>query len=137
MLFNFYFSQLLKESYIACGELDPINRRLSSSERPEVIVQIVVLAKDDQIKEILAQSGFNTKTMHEVTNIEIHSARVLSHLYTFLGKHFFIARIFTHFYKMSLNFNNYGRNLIVIFKIPSCFNLSFSGNLILNYICIR
>ena len=68
--------------------MDPINRRLSSSERPEVIVQIVVLAKDDKIKEILAQNGFNTKSMHEVTNIEIHSARVLSHLYTFLGKQF-------------------------------------------------
>ena len=89
ILFNFYSSQLLKESYIACGELDPINRRLSSSKRPEVIVQIVVLAKDDKIKEILAQNGFNTKSMHEVTNIEIHSARVLSHLYTFLGNIFY------------------------------------------------
>ena len=64
------FSQLLKDSFIACGELDPINRRLSSLKRPEVVVQVVVLAKDDRIKEILQQSGYQTKTLKEVTNIE-------------------------------------------------------------------
>ena len=82
----YIIGQLLRENYIACGELDPINRRLSSFQRPEVIVQVVVLAKDEKIKDMLAQIGFNTKTMQEVSNIEIHPARVLSHLYTFLGK---------------------------------------------------
>ena len=82
----YVIGQLLKNSYIACGELDPCNRRLSSFQRPEVIVQVVVLAKDEKIKEILSQSGFHTKTMQEVPDIEIHPARVLSRLYSFLGK---------------------------------------------------
>ena len=79
-------SQLLKDSFIACGELDPINRRLSSLKRPEVVVQVVVLAKDEKIKDILQQAGYQSKTLKEVTNIEVHPARVLSHLYTFLGR---------------------------------------------------
>lgn len=55
----YVISQLLKDSFIACGELDPINRRLSSLQRPEVIVQVVVLAKDEKMKEILQQVSFN------------------------------------------------------------------------------
>ena len=51
----YVISQLLKDSFIACGELDPINRRLSSLQRPEVIVQVVVLAKDEKIKDLLNQ----------------------------------------------------------------------------------
>ena len=31
---------LLKEKQVAIGELDPINRRLSSQPRPETIVQV-------------------------------------------------------------------------------------------------
>ncbi len=83
----YVISQLLKDAFIACGELDPINRRLSCLKRPEVIVQVVVLAKDDKIKDILQQqAGFATNTLKEVTNIQVHPARVLSHLYTFLGR---------------------------------------------------
>ena len=82
----YVISQLLKDSFISCGELDPINRRLSSLKRPEVVVQVVVLAKDEKIKDILQQAGYQSKTLKEVTNIEVHPARVLSHLYTFLGR---------------------------------------------------
>ena len=46
----------------------------------------MVLAKDEKIKEILQQAGYQSKTLKEVTNIEVHPARVLSHLYTFLGR---------------------------------------------------
>jgi hypothetical protein len=36
------------------------------------------------------QIGYKTRTLEEVgttSNIEVHPARVLSHLYTFLGRH--------------------------------------------------
>lgn len=32
------------------------------------------------------QANFHTKSLKEVSNIEVHPARVLSHLYTFLGR---------------------------------------------------
>ena len=56
----YVISQLLKDAFIAVGELDPINRRLSSLQRPEVIVQVVVLAKDEKIKDLLNQVGKKT-----------------------------------------------------------------------------
>jgi phosphorylase kinase alpha/beta subunit len=87
----YVIGQLLREGFIACGELDPINRRLSSFQRPEVIVQVVVLAKDDLIKGLLQQHGYVVRTLKEVgliesLSIEVHPARVLSHLYTYLGR---------------------------------------------------
>ena len=107
----YVIGQLLKDSYIACGELDPCNRRLSSFQRPEVIVQVVVLAKDDKIKEILSQSGFHTKTMQEVPNIEIHPARVLSRLYSFLGMfYFFNTKNNINFWKILQQNSNFSRS---------------------------
>lgn len=82
----YIIGRLLRDNFIACGELDPINRRLSSLSKPEVVVQVVVIAKDQKIKELLAQQGFNVQSLKEVTNIEVHPARVLSHLYSYLGR---------------------------------------------------
>ena len=78
--------QLLRESFVACGELDPINRRLSPQAKPEVVVQVVVMAKNKDVKQLLANHGYHVKTISELEAIEVHPARVLSHLYTFLGK---------------------------------------------------
>lgn len=45
--------KLLKEKFIAPGELDPTNRRLPFDEnRPEVIVQVFILELDANIKKI-------------------------------------------------------------------------------------
>ena len=40
---------LLKDKQIAIGELDPINRRLSSQPRPETIVQVKYINKANMI----------------------------------------------------------------------------------------
>ena len=47
---------LLKEKQVAIGELDPINRRLSSQPRPETIVQV----KYDQLYKL----GFYYYTLY-------------------------------------------------------------------------
>ncbi len=36
----FVIGRLLQESFIAPGEIDPINRRLSSLKKPDVVVQV-------------------------------------------------------------------------------------------------
>ncbi|XP_059080504.1 probable phosphorylase b kinase regulatory subunit alpha isoform X1 [Tigriopus californicus] len=82
----YVIGRLIMENFIAVGELDPINRRLSTLKRPDVVVQVVVLAKDRKIKDLLATHEIEVKTLSEVSPIEVHPARVLSHLYTFLGK---------------------------------------------------
>ena len=44
---------LLKDKQVAIGELDPINRRLTSQPRPETIVQVNKYARAPKIQQIL------------------------------------------------------------------------------------
>lgn len=67
------------------GELDPLNRRLCSEKKPDVVVQVVILAEDAEIREKIAQHDIHVQTIAEVAPIEVQPAKVLSHLYTYLG----------------------------------------------------
>ncbi|XP_056637875.1 probable phosphorylase b kinase regulatory subunit alpha isoform X2 [Diorhabda carinulata] len=78
--------KLLQEGFLAPGELDPLNRRLGSEKKPDVVVQVVILAEDFEIKEKLAEHDIKVQTIAEVAPIEVQPARVLSHLYTYLGR---------------------------------------------------
>lgn len=83
----YIISRLLLEGFIAVGELDPLNRRLGANKRPDVVVQVVILAEDIQIQEKLRHHDIIVQMADQVSSIEIHPAGVLSHLYSFLGKH--------------------------------------------------
>lgn len=78
--------KLLQEGFLAPGELDPLNRRLCSEKKPDVVVQVVILAEDDNIRSKLAEHDIIVQTIADVAPIEVQPARVLSHLYTYLGK---------------------------------------------------
>lgn len=82
----YIIGKLLHEEFIAPGELDPMNRRLSSLKKPDVVVQIVVLAEDKKIQGLLGEQGFNIKSCTEIAPIQVQPAGMLSHLYTFLGR---------------------------------------------------
>ena len=73
------------QNLIAPGELDPLNRRLGSQKKPDVVVQVVILAEDASIQEKLKHYDIQVQTVHECAPIEVQPARVLSHLYTYLG----------------------------------------------------
>ena len=77
------------QEFLAPGELDPLNRRLSSEKKPDVVVQVVILAEDTDIQEKLRQADIHCNTIQEVQPIEVQPARVLSHLYAYLGVHLF------------------------------------------------
>lgn len=96
--------KLLQEGFLAVGELDPLNRRLGAQKKPDVsqkisikfkitgkcflqvVVQVVIIADDNEIRDKLADHGFHVQTVAEVAPIEVQPARVLSHLYTYLGR---------------------------------------------------
>ena len=40
-------ARLLTERLLSPGELDPLNRRLSTQKKPDVVVQVAVLATDE------------------------------------------------------------------------------------------
>ena len=74
------------QDFIAISELDPLNRRLGSEKKPDVVVQVVVIAKNKMIQDVLRSYDINCQTIHEVQPIEVQPAKVLSHLYTYLGR---------------------------------------------------
>ncbi|XP_032668078.1 probable phosphorylase b kinase regulatory subunit alpha isoform X3 [Odontomachus brunneus] len=82
----YILGKLLQEGFLAVGELDPLNRRLCSEKKPDVVVQVVILAEDTEIREKVAQHDIHVQTIAEVAPIEVQPAKVLSNLYTYLGR---------------------------------------------------
>ncbi|KAG8199664.1 hypothetical protein JTE90_022117 [Oedothorax gibbosus] len=78
--------RLLQEGFLAPGELDPLNRRLCSEQKPDVVVQVVILAEDQYVKEKLKNHDIHAQTICEVAPVEVQPARVLSHIYSYLGQ---------------------------------------------------
>lgn len=48
-------------------------------------MQVVILAEDTEIREKISQHDIHVQTIAEVAPIEVQPAKVLSHLYTYLG----------------------------------------------------
>ncbi|BES95434.1 Phosphorylase B kinase [Nesidiocoris tenuis] len=82
----YILGKLLQGGFIAPGELDPLNRRLCSEKKPDIVVQVVILAEDAEMKAKLKEQDIEVQTVDEVSPIEVQPARVLSHLYTYLGR---------------------------------------------------
>ncbi|XP_048519776.1 probable phosphorylase b kinase regulatory subunit alpha isoform X1 [Dendroctonus ponderosae] len=82
----YVIGKLLEENFLAPGELDPLNRRLCAEKKPDVVVQVVILAEDSEIKSKLAEHDILVQTVDELAPIEVQPARILSHLYTYLGR---------------------------------------------------
>lgn len=56
---------------MAPGELDPLNRRLCAEKKPDVVVQVVILAEDIEIRNKLAEHDLMVQTVDEVAPIEV------------------------------------------------------------------
>ncbi|XP_018605581.2 phosphorylase b kinase regulatory subunit alpha, liver isoform isoform X3 [Scleropages formosus] len=76
---------LLAEGFLAPGEVDPLNRRFATCFKPDVVVQVCVVAETAKIQELLRDSGIDVQTVSEVLPIRIMPARILSHIYVKLG----------------------------------------------------
>ncbi|XP_029313408.1 phosphorylase b kinase regulatory subunit alpha, liver isoform isoform X4 [Cottoperca gobio] len=81
----YILSCLLAEGFLAPGEIDPLNRRFSTNFKPDVVVQVCVLAESKEIQELLRDHGINAQTVSEVLPIRVMPARILSHVYVRLG----------------------------------------------------
>ncbi|XP_031669354.1 phosphorylase b kinase regulatory subunit alpha, liver isoform-like isoform X6 [Oncorhynchus kisutch] len=78
-------SSLLAEGFLAPGEIDPLNRRFSTNFKPDVVVQVCVLAESKEIQELLKNDEIEVQTIAEVQPIRVMPARILSHVYVKLG----------------------------------------------------
>ncbi|RXM96193.1 Phosphorylase b kinase regulatory subunit alpha, skeletal muscle isoform [Acipenser ruthenus] len=77
---------LLAEGFLAPGEIDPLNRKFSTVPKPDVVVQVSILAETEEIKAILQKHGFNVQTVADVYPIRLQPSRILSHIYARLGR---------------------------------------------------
>ncbi|XP_078067783.1 phosphorylase b kinase regulatory subunit alpha, skeletal muscle isoform isoform X3 [Mustelus asterias] len=77
---------LVAEGFLAAGEIDPLNRRFATVPRPDVVVQVAILAETVGIKEILEKQGINVQSIAEVFPIRVQPARILSRIYARLGR---------------------------------------------------
>ncbi|XP_053129887.1 phosphorylase b kinase regulatory subunit alpha, skeletal muscle isoform isoform X2 [Hemicordylus capensis] len=77
---------LMAEGFLAPGEIDPLNRRFSTTPKPDVVVQVCILAETDAIKIILRKEGIEVETVADVYPIRVQPARILSHIYARLGR---------------------------------------------------
>ncbi|KAM7043195.1 phosphorylase b kinase regulatory subunit alpha, skeletal muscle isoform 3-T3 [Acridotheres tristis] len=77
---------LMAEGFLAPGEIDPLNRRFATVPKPDVVVQVCMLAETEGIKAILQKEGIDVETVADVYPIRVQPARILSHIYARLGR---------------------------------------------------
>ncbi|XP_028338697.1 phosphorylase b kinase regulatory subunit alpha, liver isoform isoform X4 [Physeter macrocephalus] len=82
----YILSSLLAEGFLATGEIDPLNRRFSTSVKPDVVVQVTVLAENNHIKELLRKHGVSIQSIADIHPIRVQPGRILSHIYAKLGR---------------------------------------------------
>ncbi|CAB1345581.1 unnamed protein product [Coregonus sp. 'balchen'] len=82
----YVLGSLLAEGFLAPGEIDPLNRRFSTIPKPDVVVQVSILAENEEIQELLMKNGIEVETVSDIHPIHVQPARVLSHIYARLGR---------------------------------------------------
>uniref|UniRef100_A0A8D2ZM62 Phosphorylase b kinase regulatory subunit n=1 Tax=Scophthalmus maximus TaxID=52904 RepID=A0A8D2ZM62_SCOMX len=82
----YILGNLLSEGFLAPGEIDPLNRRFSTVPKPDVVVQVSILAETEEIKQLLVKNGIEVETVADIHPIHVQPSRVLSHIYARLGR---------------------------------------------------
>ncbi|KAM6056923.1 phosphorylase b kinase regulatory subunit alpha, skeletal muscle isoform 3-T3 [Theristicus caerulescens] len=77
---------LMAEGFLAPGEIDPLNRRFATVPKPDVVVQVCILAETEGIKAVLKKEDIDVETVADVYPIRVQPARILSHIYARLGR---------------------------------------------------
>ena len=82
----YILGQLLGEGLIAIGDIDPLGRHLCIDRQPNPLVQIALLAEDENLQIELAAYGIATQTPRQVEPIQVRQASDLSRVYTQIGR---------------------------------------------------
>uniref|UniRef100_A0AAY4C1M6 Phosphorylase b kinase regulatory subunit n=1 Tax=Denticeps clupeoides TaxID=299321 RepID=A0AAY4C1M6_9TELE len=73
----YVLGSLLAEGFLAPGEIDPLNRRFSTIPKPDVVVQVSILAETEEIKQLLKKNGIDVETVADIHPIRVQPSRVL------------------------------------------------------------
>ena len=82
----YFLGQMLSEGLVSIGDIDPLGRHLNIGRRQEAMVQIALLAEDEDLQAKLAVYGIETQTPSQVEPIQVRQAGELSTVYTQIGR---------------------------------------------------
>ncbi|CDW54470.1 phosphorylase b kinase regulatory [Trichuris trichiura] len=77
---------LIEEDLIKLAEMDPLNRRLSTEVRPDTVVQVAVLAEDEDVRSKLAAQGIDVELVANADPFVVLPAQILGRMYAQLGR---------------------------------------------------
>ncbi|OLP16516.1 glycosyl hydrolase family 15 [Leptolyngbya sp. 'hensonii'] len=82
----YYLGQLLREGLLAIGDIDPLGRHLQIRRQREPVVQITLLAENEELQAKLEAYGITTQTPRQVAPIQVRHATELALAYTQIGR---------------------------------------------------
>jgi len=82
----YYLGQLLSEGLIAPGDIDPLGRHLCVGRHQDPVVQIALLAEDEDLQAQLATYGIATQTPKQVEPMQVRQANELLRVYAQMGR---------------------------------------------------
>ncbi|KAF6777252.1 hypothetical protein AHF37_03304 [Paragonimus kellicotti] len=84
----YILSNIIYEGLLLPGEIDPLGRRLLTEPKPDLSVQVVLVAEDEAMKSTLFDLQVDVQTFDEIyreAGIHIYPAKILGQLYRQLG----------------------------------------------------
>ncbi len=81
----YLLSQMLSEDLLAVGDIDPLGRHLCVGKQREALIQIALLAEDEDLQVKLEVRGIETQTPSQLEPIQVRKAGELSTIYTQIG----------------------------------------------------
>ncbi|MEA5508043.1 glycoside hydrolase family 15 protein [Halotia wernerae UHCC 0503] len=82
----YFLGQMLSEGLLAVGDIDPLGRHLCVGKNREAMVQIALLAEDEDLQAKLEVHGIETQTPKQLEPIQVRKAEELSAIYTQIGR---------------------------------------------------
>jgi phosphorylase kinase alpha/beta subunit len=82
----YLLGQMLSEGLLAVGDIDPLGRYLCVGQQREVVVQIALLAENEDLQAKLEVHGIETQTPKQLEPIQVRHGRELSAAYTQVGR---------------------------------------------------
>ncbi|MDJ0734020.1 MAG: glycoside hydrolase family 15 protein [Nostocaceae cyanobacterium] len=81
----YFLGQMLREGMLSVGDIDPLGQHLRMNKHREPVVQIALLAEDEDLQAKLEVYGIKTQTPKQVEPIQVRQASELALIYNQLG----------------------------------------------------
>ncbi|MDB9528790.1 glycoside hydrolase family 15 protein [Oscillatoria sp. CS-180] len=81
----FMLGQMLEDNLITPGDVDPLGRHLRVGRRRPPIVQIALLAENEDLQQELATYGIETQIVDQVAPVKVYPSGELSAVYAQIG----------------------------------------------------